>query len=310
MKNENTAKPGIVTDQLRAEVQEYLKTEGASQRRIAIALGKSTSLVNSWLHGNYHGTPQTLAGVNQLIRTFLDRQKERAAMSNTSLEFVPTTASKKIFEIAKLCLLDGEIGVVVSDAGMGKTMAAKEFARIDSSVLLIEVNPGDSASMLFDTLHRMLGYDGNGRIIPMFRDVCDKLRGSRRLLIVDEAESLAHRALELLRRLHDHTGIGLLLLGMPRLYSNLRGMRGEYAQLFSRVGIYARLDAASLKDVECVLGAVMPDLNGVAKVFYELSGGRMRTLAKLARRSMRVAEIHSVPITADLVREAAESLIF
>lgn len=62
-----------------------------------------------------------------------------------------------------------------------------------------------------------------------------ELRDSGRLLMVDEAELLLYRALEVLRRLHDKAGIGIVLAGMPRLLINLKGRRGEFAQLLPAV---------------------------------------------------------------------------
>ena len=56
-----------------------------------------------------------------------------------------------------------------------------------------------------------------------------------RLLIVDEAENLPYRALEITRRIHDKTGVGVLLIGRSILLENLKGYNNQYDQLYSRV---------------------------------------------------------------------------
>ncbi|EOF6267776.1 AAA family ATPase, partial [Salmonella enterica] len=69
------------------------------------------------------------------------------------------------------------------------------------------------------------------------------LTGTGWVILVDEAELLPYRALEVLRRIHDRSGVALVLAGMPRLLVNLKGSRGEYAQLYSRVGMALDIEA-------------------------------------------------------------------
>ncbi|MEV9348723.1 ATPase, partial [Klebsiella pneumoniae] len=71
--------------------------------------------------------------------------------------------------------------------------------------------------------------------------------------LIDEAENLPYRALEVIRRIHDKAGVGVVLAGMPRLIINLKGKRGEYAQLYSRVGfaldLQEKLPQADLQQI-------------------------------------------------------------
>lgn len=49
----------------------------------------------------------------------------------------------------------------------------------------------------------------------MFSDIVDKLKSSGRLIIIDEAEHLPYKSLELVRRIYDKANVGILLVGMP-----------------------------------------------------------------------------------------------
>lgn len=99
-----------------------------------------------------------------------------------------------------------------------------------------------------------------GSLNDLFESVSDRLRDSGRLIVVDEAENLPLRALEIVRRLHDETGCGLVLSGMPRLVANLRGKHGELVQLYSRVSVALNL-GESLPDDELfeIAKAALPD---------------------------------------------------
>ena len=61
----------------------------------------------------------------------------------------------------------------------------------------------------------------------MVSGIVKKLKGSGRMIIIDEAEHLPYKALELLRRVHDKAGMGVLLVGLPRLIHKIMEGRGE-----------------------------------------------------------------------------------
>lgn len=176
-------------------------------------------------------------------------------------------------------------------------------------MILIEADLGYTAKVLFSELHRRLGMDGRGHLNSLLNDCVERLKGSDRLIIVDEAEHLPYRALELLRRIYDKAGIGILLVGMPRLISNLQGKKGDFAQLHSRVGYAMRLDPLKEQDVQGLVHAILPNSNGLYKTYHEISGGNTRILSKLIMRSIRVAELNNIPVDAEVVKGTAKMLI-
>ncbi len=294
-------------EQVRADLSAMMEQQKVSLNAISKAVGISTSAISQWLAGKYAGDSAKVAEAGS---QFLQRQRERKQRPKRTIRFAITSAVRKYWEAAKLCHLDGEIGIVSGDAGLGKTEAASEYARRNSDVILIEVDLGYTAKVLFKELHRKLGMNGIGDISDLKDDVIKKLRNSGRLIIVDEAEHLPYRALELLRRLNDKAGVGLLLTGMPRLINNLRGKKGEFAQLYSRVGVHVRLLPLTQHDADEIVKSLLPDASAsVCKAYYEASTGNTRVLAKLLMRSLRVAEINSAKITPELVHETVKMLI-
>jgi hypothetical protein len=68
--------------------------------------------------------------------------------------------------------------------------------------------------------------------------IIDKLAGSNRLIIVDEAHKLSDNGLELVRELHDATGCPFLLFAINELWERIERSAGpDSGQLFSRVDI-------------------------------------------------------------------------
>jgi len=138
-----------------------------------------------------------------------------------------------------------------------------------------------------------------------------RLRDSGRLIVVDEAENLPLRALEIVRRLHDETGCGLVLSGMPRLVANLRGKHGELVQLYSRVSVALNL-GESLPDDELfeIAKAALPDAD--EETLLELvkhSNGNTRRMSKLMRGAVRTANKNGIKMQAGIVKKYSSLII-
>jgi len=155
----------------------------------------------------------------------------------------------------------------------------------------------------------VLGFDGYGTIHGMFLDIIDKLKSSGRLIIVDEAEHLPYKSLELLRRIYDKAQVGILLVGMPRLIMNLKGEQRQYAQLYSRVGIAKQLNALNEEDKKAIISTVIPNPTPIYPLLSQYSGGNTRVLTKLLVRAVRIAQINNNEVDEDAVQASIRQII-
>lgn len=292
--------------ELAAELERCMAERGFSQSAVGRAVGISDSALSQWRTGKYKGDVKSL---EHAVTGFLQRERERAGSRKLQLRFVMTGTASKVFEAARMCHLDGEIGVVIGAAGVGKTTAIKEYASRNSDVLLVEADLGYTARDLFAELHRKCGFDGLGSINRMKDEVIDRLRGSGRLIIIDEAEHLPVRALDLVRRINDKAGVGILFCGLHRFMENLRLRQADFAYLYTRVGFKVALENLHARDIEAIVQDVIPGANGLWKTYHEESHGNGRVLSKLVARSLRLAEVNGTELTTDLVREAAKMLV-
>lgn len=292
---------------VRNELRQYLDSTGTPQSAVSRALGISPGYISQYLSDTFRGDK---AKMDASVKQLLERWQERKQAPRLKVKFIMTSVARKVFETARICHLDGEMGVVYGDAGLGKTEAVKEYARRNSDTILIEADAGYTAKDLFSELHQRSGIgDGRGRLHDLFTDIVKRMENSGRLIIIDEAENLPLRALELIRRVHDKAGVGILFCGMRRLISNLRGKKGEFAQIYSRIGIAANLQPLTSVDTEQIVSSLLPGSNGIHRTFHEASNSNTRVLSKLIRRSQRVAEINNCAITPDIVLESSKSLI-
>lgn len=292
--------------ELKERLKEFMQIKNYSARTIGKQIGYSASTITRYINGNYEGDVEKLEYALQAYLKRMDEIDEEGTYE--IMPFVPIENTQVIFTIARICHNEQEIGVVVGEAGTGKTRAIYEYAKQNPDVILIEADLSYTTKIFFRELHKKLGLDGNGSIYDLFCDCVDKLKNSNRLLIIDEAENLPYRALDMMRRLYDKSNIGILLVGLPRLIANLRGKKGEYKQLYSRVGLFNQIDAWEEEDTKMIISKIYQDAS-LTKIFHQLSKGNGRKLEKLIKRTTKAAKQFNKPITQELVKSSAEILM-
>ncbi|MFM4120882.1 AAA family ATPase [Klebsiella pneumoniae subsp. ozaenae] len=294
---------------IHVELNDLMTRKGYSQTQVARAIGKSAATINQYLQGKYAGD---VPAIDALARSFINREAEKEKSQKITARFVPTVTSRKGMEVIRYAHLDGDLNVIFGAAGLGKTMILREYAAQHRDALLIEADPGYTARVVLEELCGLLGISKRGNMHELSEACIAALRDSGRLLMVDEAENLPYRALETLRRIHDKSGIGMVLAGMPRLIINLKGKRGEYQQLYSRVGFALCLgDSLPQSDITDIAVSMLPGAGSqeVSEALFKASHGNARRLFKLVRGVSRHSEISGNAVSAGAVRKFAEMLI-
>lgn len=305
---------------IKDNLNSVMTVKGLSQKKIAAQIGISNATLSLYLRGEYSGS---IDNVEESIRNYLSREEEKAKSRTVRVSFVKTRLARKCLSLIRDSHLDGDIGVLYGSAGLGKSMVLKHYASTYKDVLLIEADPGYTAKVLLQELCERLGESKRGNIHELTENCIKALlaksatNGSGWLIAIDEAELLPYRALEVLRRIHDRAGVGVVLAGMPRLLLNLKGRMGEYAQLYSRVGMAIDIDAEKVKtdhdDFGAVLASLLPEdyecKPALYSSFHKAAKGNYRRLFKLARGVVRASEIDDQGLSPELVDEYANMLI-
>lgn len=289
---------------LQDELKQLIKEKGYTLSYVSRAINVSNATLHLWLGESYTGNVNK---VSESVRNFLEIEKLRA--KKISIEFVNTSVVEDVYDIARICHVDGEIGVCCGEPGVGKTYAVKKYAIENTDVILIEADLGYTTKVLFSEIHKKIGFDGLGTTHNMLQDIITKLKSSGRLIIIDEAEHLPYKALDLVRRIYDKANVGILLVGMHRLIMNLRGEKRQYAQLFSRVGITTKLIGLTQADMKEIIRSVLPESREVYKSLYESCAGNTRVLVKLLVRAIKLAQINNTKIDKEIINASINQII-
>lgn len=254
-----------------AFLKAYMQGSGKKQVEVAAELGVSGGLVSSFLAGTYKTPHAIIPKVAELAKIH-----EKKAITPKEPDYVETSVSRTVTNAISYAHLRGTVAVVYGDAGVGKTCAVREYMKRNSLALGITISPTyASITGVNELIAEQLGV--RERVArKITREIIGKLRGSGRVLIVDEAQHLTVRALNHLRCMSDESGIGIALIGNEEIYSKLRGSgRADFAQLFSRIGMRKQVLTNNLTadDIRQVFGP------------YGLEDGALELLTAISRTS-------------------------
>jgi DNA transposition AAA+ family ATPase len=296
-----------------------LENPAVSNRSIANNIGLSAGTISLFRNNKYNGNNAELA---ERIEGYLNNEQSslNESVSKGVLKFALTTAAQDIFKVTNYALTENTIGVVAGVPGCGKTIAVQEYKQRNRTTILIQVTPLVSQRSLIQDICLELKipvfayskHSDTPRPISnyvLFKEIVKQLSGTKRILILDEGENLTVQCIEVVRRIQDFTGIGLLLSGTPKLLDRLRGPRKELQQLFSRVGIWKEINLLQIGDVKAILQVNFPDAMKFANTFLQLSKHNGRLLQHLITLTKRTVIDTGEALSDDLIDEAAGSLL-
>ena len=291
-----------------------------SRAKIAKAIGESPSTLSQVLACKYPKGKETgyqkRDAVWRKLDKFLALQDARRDAPRRS-GFVWTRVAEEIRAVAQTCVLLESMGTVYGPAGIGKTLCVDAMLDTFPGSVKVTIEDGTNTPPAFlRELAAPLKLGAAQRTQSIRRAVCDHLRGSKRLIMVDEAHLAKLDTLNCIRQIHDATGCPVLLAGLPALARLLTKGRDDDAMgatLFSRQGIvrdltarcrqggdpgaplYSKKDIASVfaKSALRIASDGMQWLDGLAN---EPEAGGLRLANNALRLATHVAQTASEPV--------------
>ncbi|MBN1227666.1 MAG: AAA family ATPase [Deltaproteobacteria bacterium] len=290
--------------------------------KAATLLKVSTKSVSLYLLGELR---EGLSQFELKLSKFLDNEY----ITNT---FCPTTPTLRIWKLIQSCKKDGNIGLIVGPAGIGKTFTLDRFEKTEPKTIKITAGPG---LRRHKDIYRIIEEEVNSnpmrdysfypkKIDPMTgyaeylgcqsessRDcLLDRLEDRPQLIIVDEAHFLTWESFEELRRIHDITGTGVVYVGMERLYDEMIGRRGPYIydQLRSRIeeSYFFKAGDITIDDIHLFCKGIYKDIDRKClKFLYDKAqrGGYFRVVSRILRKAIKINSKEGIPINFVLLEE-------
>lgn len=271
-----------VNSELQAILRNFLEGENRKSKddlsRITqTALGdklgyKGGSALSQYIKGTYIGDIRLLEKRLANYFGFREKQAEFAESHPLELisefEYVPTSISEKVYRMIEYCRLMGGILIIHGDAGVGKTMAAQQYAR-DNEGFVIRISAEYGCKYPNEVINEIasrLGVSLTQNRRDRYKEIRKRLDGSKKVIIVDEAQELPKSTLETLRHLSDpnldtcQEGTAIVLMGNTYVLRFIENIKADDMRQFRNRMIQ-----------ECKCRAEETQLGDIQKLFMHLS---------------------------------------
>jgi hypothetical protein len=291
-------------------LKQYINSTGKSQNDIAKAIGMSPAALTQFLKGTY---PGNVTGITQKIASFLAVEYQRADAVEKP-EFAMTSIAKSVISAISYAHINKDMALIYGDAGLGKTMAIQYYMRTHTDAIYISADPTVATpKAIVEEILDAIGKHQYGTLRQEKNLIISALKGTGRLLIIDEAQHLTLRALEVMRAIYDKAeGIGMVFCGNQAIHDRMYG-RGEaaFAQFFSRIGIRRCLQpVVTEEDMDMIFDGrhISREVREYLLKVANMKGG-IRYMIKLYMLAMTLARAQNKPLDMDYIAEAKKTLM-
>jgi DNA transposition AAA+ family ATPase len=294
-----------MNQQIKERLDATLDKYGISQNRAAKDIGYSSPVLSDYRNNKYSGDVESL---EEAIVKWIGRTEQ--AHARKKVPVVETDQLRKIVNAIAMAHAEGDVALIVDDAGGGKTTAARYYAEQNPrTTIYIDVVKGMNARVLVLKIAEGLGID-TMRVNQqtLIQNVSSSLADRNMVVVLDEADYLKADALEFSRRLVNDLGkSGLVLIGLPRLTGTIQNLKNDHRQLESRIGVYLSLAGLAKKDAKKIAQSVWPDVDDeVVDAMYKISRTDVRQFVKIIERAQNTMAVNKLrAVDLDVVETAA-----
>jgi len=270
------------------DVRERLKVfvgAGHPVGLVARATRRAQQTISDYLLGRFDGNSERL---ERTLDGFLKRQELRPTPTFKPV-FAWTSVAEDISSALLQAQIEGDMLLIFGASGVGKSEAAKAYCQREHNAVLLTANASWTSKALVMELAKALELDRIGKSLSdTVTEISNALENSGRIIIVDEADYICARGLEIMRQIHDQSRAAIAFVGMAQFYATLKrgDSRHSFTQIYNRLGNIVQVNEVTRDD----LLAIIPDAKpSVIKFLHDHTSGCARAAVKLYQRALRYA---------------------
>ena len=281
---------------------------GKSVNRIAGMLGRSAAAVSQYVNRVY---PADVTEFEKDIASLLRREEDLEFVTRPAA-FCKTRPSILMWEVLQYCDEHQKMGVALAPSGTGKSETVNEYKRQNRQTILVTANittctKGPVIRMIAD---KTGGRPRKNTIADTLNAIIERIKDTRRLVIIDDAHFLNWEAFEAVRKIHDCAKIGVVYAGQERLYDQMKGKTNTaylFDQIYSRIAIKRDHFRIEKNDVAMIVNTVCPGLDKdcVDYLVTKARGkGRLRVAVDLMELAIEIATNQGRPVDLGILGQA------
>jgi len=237
-------------------IKAKLDAKEVTSAQLAREIGTSPATISQILNDKYQADPTAIV---KKLAQWLTRDEKKKASPVVNPGFVMTTTAKQIMDDMTYAQISESIVVIFGASGVGKSEALREYKRNNNNVWHVTASPSRSSltECFYEIAMELDMEQAPRRKGPLSRVIRKRLTGTEGLIVIDEADHLDYPTLEELRILQEETGVGMVLVGNNRVYTQLTGGRRneDFARLFSRIAKKRGIHKTKKADVRAIADA-------------------------------------------------------
>lgn len=275
-------------------------SQSRTNRYLSKNVGNSDAYISTLLTGKHQGQPCVV--ITKIQSVMRDSQLERQQG-----EFVHTSVSNVIFHACQSAKEADEGGFVIisGSPGVGKTTALEQYKEEHPNSIYIVGSESTNGSAVLDEILQNLNIKCSQHVKKKAKEglIIDALKGTNRLIILDETDKCHIDTPDPLRTISDKAGIGVVLAGNVGLRDDVATGQGRYDLIEDRVVFWPQLiKNVSAQDVHLLLKPYFTDdilspeetFEEIADYAGKLVGGSARKLIKgLVKNAIKVHNAYS-----------------
>lgn len=196
------------------------------------------------------------------------------------------------------------IGIITGEPGVGKTIAAKNYAENDNNSIYIQLNPfSEKTGSFLRQLAEKVGASCYYMIDKTYASIKCCLNRDK-FLIIDEADFLSDKGLNVIRLLWEETGCSIMLIGSNELLERVHSRKMIYFK--SRVGLFETINNLKMIEVQKIFDTIEVQH---LKFIYGKTEGNLRLIDRLMNQVNRITELNKLPKPDKEIFEEAARLV-
>jgi DNA transposition AAA+ family ATPase len=259
-----------------------------SNAQLGAKLGYSSAVMSQYLSDDGNKYPANIAGLEKKAEDFLQALARRRA---SGVATNPSKVADELFEGVEDIRKTNILGAIIAESGDGKSRGIELVLEKLPLAILIEVTEWNrNVHDIKHSLWTACAVDGWDRQTPQFPYLVQKMRGTDRLIIFDDAHKASRDALSLIATFQEKTKCPIPLIGLPELVDKL----ASDPQRLSRTGVCWTIKPETSTDRKLLLHmirSIAKDINGELDELLDLctqtckGHGHKRTVEQILKRA-------------------------
>jgi DNA transposition AAA+ family ATPase len=227
------------TDDCRNKVREIIDWINEAESNTQAWLAKSVNKSNGYISQLVNGTINAPAA--DLIKACLSAIKAQLNKVAPG-EFVKTSVWSSLKFACNEARHTQGFAIMSGRKGIGKTRCAKQFCLEDpNAIYIMGCESMNNMALLDELIEKLRLPQSGGSVNKKQKLVVKHLRGTSRVLLLDEVDKCQNNVAETLRVILDDAEIGIVLLGNTELHTKVKTGEGKFEYIEERATYFAKV---------------------------------------------------------------------